>query len=81
MDIRSRRQELGLSMRELADRAGCHRLTIWRAEHGQGTPRGSTLRAIERALAAETNEVRVYLPNGSYGVMRFEDFERLYRQK
>jgi len=77
MDIRGRREELGLSQEALAERARVHRLTVWRVENGVGSaPRGSTLRAIERALAAETNEVRVYLPNGSYGVMRFEDFEK-----
>ena len=34
--IRMRRQDMGLSQSEVADRAMCHRTTVIKAEQGQG---------------------------------------------
>ena len=48
--IRSRRQRLRLSVRELANRAGVHEDTLHRLLRGETDPLASTLSAVERAL-------------------------------
>ena len=35
-EVRERREDLGLGVKELARRAGVHRATVWRVEHGAG---------------------------------------------
>ena len=81
--VRELRESMGLSQEELAARAGVNRLTISRIEAGKNTPRGLTLKKISCVLGADPREVvkrpmvTVYLPNGAYSVMSFEDFKNL----
>ncbi|MFW5965513.1 MAG: CBS domain-containing protein [Halodesulfurarchaeum sp.] len=56
-DLRERRTELGLTQRELADRAGVSQPLIARIEGGDVDPRLSTLRGIVEALEAAESEV------------------------
>jgi predicted transcriptional regulator len=56
-DLRERRTALGLTQRELADRAEVSQPLIARVEGGDVDPRLSTLRRIVEALAAAEGEV------------------------
>ena len=83
--LRELRESLGMTQEELAQRAGVCRPTISRLELGKYEPRGLTLKKISRALGTDPREfkkeptITIYMPNGSYGVMRLEDFKQLQK--
>jgi transcriptional regulator with XRE-family HTH domain len=52
------RRRRGLSQERLAALLGCHRLTVWRIEHGE-RPSRLVLRAIGRVDALTAHEARV----------------------
>lgn len=51
--IRTRREALGLSARQLQDGIGCSRVTVWHYETGKRRPLGDDLAAVLRALQIE----------------------------
>ena len=57
-NIQKRREELGMSREELAQKAGLSYNAIWRIENGQREPLASTLGAIAKAL--ETKRISMF---------------------
>jgi transcriptional regulator with XRE-family HTH domain len=57
-NIQKRREELGLSREELAQKAKLTYNAIWRIETGQREPLASTLGAIAKAL--ETKRISMF---------------------
>ncbi|HYN37833.1 MAG TPA: helix-turn-helix transcriptional regulator [Rhodospirillales bacterium] len=55
--IRSRRERLGLSQQQLADRAGLSRVSIVRYEAARSTPRLDSARAIARVLGTPVDDL------------------------
>lgn len=55
--IRTRREELGLSQRELAEQAGLQLQTIWRYEHDEQVPKVDAIDRIATALRVTTDHV------------------------
>ena len=56
--LRDLREERGLTLRELADRAGVSVATVLRAELGETTPYGRTLYKLARALEVPITTLR-----------------------
>lgn len=56
--LRDLREEKGLTLREVAKRAGVNVATVLRAEHGQTVPYGRTLHALARALEVPVATLR-----------------------
>lgn len=48
--IRTRREALSLTAKQLQERVGCSRVTIWNYENGKRRPIGDELVAVLRAL-------------------------------
>lgn len=55
--IASLREKHALSMLDLANKAGVSLQTVWRLEHGMGTPKPSTRRKLANALGVEPWEI------------------------
>lgn len=47
--LKTLRAALGLTLTEMAERVGVEKMTVWRWENGQLTPRKSSLSKLERA--------------------------------
>jgi transcriptional regulator with XRE-family HTH domain len=56
--LRDLREERGLTLRELAGRAGVSVATVLRAEHGDTAPYGRTLHKLARVLAVPVATLR-----------------------
>ncbi len=52
-NIQKRREELGMSREELAEKAGISSTAIWRIETGKREPLASTLGMIAKALQTQ----------------------------
>ena len=63
-NIKSRREVLGWSPYELAERAGLKQSSIWRIEAGQTRPRPETLKKLAEALSATIPELEYGLAGG-----------------
>lgn len=50
VEVKKMREERGLSLRELAERAGISYRTIWSVENGERKPQGAKLRKILETL-------------------------------
>lgn len=56
--LRALRRERLMTSRELAERAGCSPVTVWRIEAGRATaPQVRTMRAIADALGVRVGEI------------------------
>lgn len=55
--LKSLREERVLTLRELGEKAGVSKDTIWRLEHGRGGAYPSTIRKLARALEVEPQEL------------------------
>lgn len=47
-EVKSLREELGLTQEKFAKRIGVHKITVSRWERGEMVPRGLALKALER---------------------------------
>lgn len=59
MKLREIRKRRAYSQVELSELAGVERATISRAEQGQRTPQGKTLRALAKALGVDVEELMI----------------------
>jgi transcriptional regulator with XRE-family HTH domain len=63
--IDNRRAELGLKLREVADRAGLSIEVLRAIRYGENGPRGTTMAAIDRALSWQGGSTERYLEDGT----------------
>jgi transcriptional regulator with XRE-family HTH domain len=76
--IRLRREELGISQAEVAERAGISRQLVSRIEHGQYRAEFGGVMAIIRALGAQL--VIDSLPGGRDDDGRDDDFRSFFQE-
>lgn len=57
-NVRRLRVERGMSQEELAQKAGCHRVTVNRVEQGERLPEADVLFALADAMDVSTDELR-----------------------
>ncbi|MDR3045738.1 MAG: cupin domain-containing protein [Desulfovibrio sp.] len=66
--IRMLRKARGMTLRELADKAGCSESMLSKVENGKGNPSINVLHNISRAL--DTNMGSLFLPEARSGVVQ-----------
>lgn len=57
MNLRKLRREQGLTIKQLADKAGVAYVTAWSAENGENNPSYATLKKLAEALGVTVSEL------------------------